>query len=170
MLLMLICISFLSLESQKTFSEVVNNEPDTNTLDDDDDYPYYGFLAILMGCLAALFFAIRAVYVKLAGVSGSQFRYKLWDLSIDFLFCLYLIETLQFFVYYSLIDVYPEGSSFVDRMDWNMVWQGNLAGLCFMLGILLSQYAYSEGPGGPANALISTTMIYQTTLNAVFMD
>ena len=46
--------------------------------------------------------------------------------------------------------------------------EGQLVGVFFLLGGVFATMSYETGPGGPINAIITTQIIYQTVINAMF--
>lgn len=45
---------------------------------------------------------------------------------------------------------------------------GSITGLLFITGSICQTVSLKTGPGGPINALITTQIVYQTSLNALF--
>ena len=48
--------------------------------------------------------------------------------------------------------------------------QGSITGIFFITGSICQTVSLKTGPGGPINALITTQIVYQTSLNALFFD
>mmetsp|Transcript_43466 Transcript_43466/g.57526 ORF Transcript_43466/g.57526 Transcript_43466/m.57526 type:complete len:90 (+) Transcript_43466:162-431(+) len=46
--------------------------------------------------------------------------------------------------------------------------EGQVTGVFFFIGGIVSPMAYDTGPGGPINALVNTSIVYQTVLAAIF--
>ena len=52
----------------------------------------------------------------------------------------------------------------------NELIEGSITGVFFVVGGLFHSMAFRYGPGGPINALVGTSCIYQTLLNALFFN
>ena len=56
------------------------------------------------------------------------------------------------------------------ELDWSHFLEGQIVGLFFLVGSILSLKGLATGPGGPVNALNKSQILYQTGLNACFFD
>ena len=84
--------------------------------------------------------------------------FNLYDLSID--------QTI--FIKVTALCIFATYASSTNAIDWGAFAFGQLVGLLFFAGGLLSFLAFKTGPGGPVNTLISTQIPIQTVLNAIF--
>ena len=64
---------------------------------------------------------------------------------------------IMFLIYISMVD-----------LDFKTFVEGQITGVFFMIGGVVSPICYDTGPGGPINALVNTQIIHQTMLTALF--
>ena len=65
--------------------------------------------------------------------------------------------SIMFLIYMCMVD-----------LDFNTFIEGQITGVFFTIGGIVSPICYDTGPGGPINALVNTQIIHQTMLTALF--
>ena len=115
----------------------------------------YGIMAVTCGLIAPFFWTVKCYYARLV-VENKEF--DLYEMSIDqnffqniFALVLYLIFFVQ------------------NPFEWNEFIEGQITGFFFVIGGIFATNSFQTGPGGPINALITTQIIYQTFINAIWM-
>ena len=148
MLLMLPCAILLSLDKKEA---------------EDSDYNLtvrqmrlYGLVAVIFALLGPICWTLKGFYIRKAKEIKN---FPIYDLAIDAQGWQYLVSAC---IYLAYLVKHP----FV----LSEAIEGAITGFCFTIASILFMNAYETGPGGPINALISTQLIYQTSVNAIFFD
>ena len=103
---------------------------------------YYGYIAIAFGMMAPACFTVKAIFLRL---SYKKYNFKTWDLGIDGQLIEHAIHTLTYISYIYYNDFILQ--EFVE---------GQVSSVLFLFGSQFCSLAFSIGPGGPVNALISS--------------
>ena len=102
--------------------------------------------AVVLGIVSPFFWTTKAYFLRL---TIRQRWFAPWDIGIDHLIFQALMQTLIYVAYLSS-----------HEFLWNEFLEGQIVGVCFMLGAFFTAMAYRSGPGGPITALIMTQSIY----------
>jgi len=114
----------------------------------------FGGLAVLFGILGPIFWTFKAFFLRSA---IERKTFKTWDIGVDHTLYQAAFQTLIFVAYVC-----------TNELSMDEFWQGQLVGVFFLMGGVFATMAYESGPGGPINAIITTQIIYQTAINAMF--
>ena len=139
------CVILLSMFHKKPTEESLYSE---------EQMKVFGGLAVLMGCLAPLFWTFKTYWGRKSIINKS---FITRDLAID----QQLIQTSVLSLAYLVCLTQHE-------FTWKEFWIGQIVGLCIISGSVSGLVALKTGPGGPINALICSQIVYQTILNSVF--
>ena len=144
------CILLLSLDKKKVTVTSSDQELEEHEL------RIYGLISIVFALCAPFFWTFKSFYIRKA-IETKVF--PVYDLALDTQGYSYSVSCL---VYVVFLTQHP--------FNWDEFIQGQITGFFFVLGALLSTNAFSTGPGGPINVLICTQVVYQTALNALFLN
>lgn len=137
---------------------LISLDPKEETISDSGLTPSemhrYGILAILMAVTAPVCWTFKSYCARKA---FKKDEYVPVDLSLDQMFFASAFSMVTFVIYCMSYEITA-----------NLVIEGSIAGLLFIVGSFCTMSAISQGPGGPINSLICTQIIYQSLINAVF--
>jgi len=138
---MFFAVVFISLDNAKkpTYDEMTGDNP-----------RLYAFLAVLMGIITPMTFAIKSYFIRMSKHHG----YDAWTVLID-------NYSLEFTVYGLLIFFYL-GYKDISLSTFLM---GGFSGTFILFGKMLAFYAFKDGIGGVVNSLISLQIIVHVILN-----
>lgn len=131
------CIVTLSLTPQ---ADVTASEDAVVSSQDQQKYRYY---AVAVAISAPFFWTTQSYFLRRSAERGD---FNLFDMAID--------QTL--FINFIALLIYISYAFSVEEVDWKAFGFGQLVGVLFFAGALLSFLAFKTGPGGPVNTLIST--------------
>ena len=118
----------------------------------------YGLLAVLYGAfLAPLCWTIKSYYGREAIENNNEF--PMYDLGIDQMIFQGIYLMVLFFIYLAN-----------NPFNWTFFWEGTLTGVFFLVATVIFTQAYETGPGGPIQVLLTTQVIYQSLINAIWLD
>lgn len=101
-----------------------------------------------------MFFSFRTVYLRL-GIT--KYRFTVWDLAINVSLIGNVLMTICFVLTYS--------SGF--PYTWQDFGFGAICSILLTVGMMIMQYAFSEGPAGPVNSIVTSATIYTSLINRV---
>ena len=156
-MLIFACATILAFD-KKTATQLVEEENgnEVEILNDVDEMRDYGLLAILMAFCGPLFWTFRSYHAKKALIDES---FQEQDLAID---CNFFVGIVQCFVF-----LYFFSTGGYDHDIFDDLLQGQIIGLCFLIGTVLYISALKIGPGGPIEALVSSNTLLQVATNVV---
>lgn len=143
-------------EKPATLLDLTTTDDEEETVVDGKAMRDYGLLAILMAFCGPLFWTFRSYHAKKALIDES---FQEQDLAID---CNFFVGIVQCFVF-----LYFFSTGGYDHDIFDDLLQGQIIGLCFLIGTVLYISALKIGPGGPIEALVSSNTLLQVATNVV---
>ena len=152
------CAVILAFDEKTTTQIVVekNDEVEVEIVNDANEMRDYGLLAILMAFCGPLFWTFRSYHAKKVLIDDS---FQEQDLAIDSNFYIGVIQCLVL-IYFFFTGGYDD-----DILE--DLLQGQIIGLCFLIGSVLYYSALKIGPGGPIEALVSSNTLLQVATNVI---
>ena len=136
------CVVFLTMDPKEEAAALETSSMESSL--SAEEMSRYGILAVLFGLSAPLLWTFKFTCARR---TYERRDFRAFDLGMDSVF----FANIYGFIVYA---IYLAHNPF----KWDEFIEGQIVGVFFLVGMVLDVMAYDYGPGGPINAILSTTM------------